>query len=118
MSTKLISKFEIIDHGIDHAQYFQGCGVSYTEYDECITGCGQDAKEAIEDALESMAQNGVETDEIEKSDEYKAIERAANKMPGYEPLVTVSAFVEKQGEEMTDDCELYYYLSIRYSVKE
>ena len=115
---KTLTQFEILDHGVDHAQYFQGCGVSYTKFDECVTGCGQDAKEAIEDALESMAQNDVNTDEIEKSDEYKAIDRADKKVPGYEPLLTVEKFVKNQGEEMADDCELYYYVSIRYSVKD
>ena len=114
-----ITAYEIINHGIEHAQYFQGCGVSFTRFDKCYTGCGTNPKEAFDDALDGIAQESIDTSEIFEKDElYKHITRAANKMPGYEPLLTVEQFVKNQGEEITDDCELYYYISIRYNTAE
>jgi hypothetical protein len=47
-------EFEIIDHGCDGEQYFQGCGVSFTRYTDVITGIGESAREAAEDALSQM----------------------------------------------------------------
>jgi hypothetical protein len=42
METKTqITEFEVIDHGIDGSQYFQGCGVAYTKFKYVVTGCGQ-----------------------------------------------------------------------------
>ncbi len=53
---KRIQSHEIIVHGVEHEQYFQGCGVSFTSYTDVATGIGNDAFEAFEDALESLAQ--------------------------------------------------------------
>jgi hypothetical protein len=102
---KKISEFEIRDHGIDHSQYFQGCGVSHTRFNHVVTGCGSNAKEAFEDALEQMAPDGVETDSIEKD------------CDGKFSLSTVEHFLQSRGEEMTEECELYYYVSIRWNVE-
>lgn len=38
-------QYQIINHGYENSQYFQGCGVSYTEFEHVQTGCGNDAKE-------------------------------------------------------------------------
>lgn len=48
-------KFEIINHGADH-QYFQGCGTTFTEFDYVVTGAGDDAVEAYEDAVDQVYQ--------------------------------------------------------------
>lgn len=50
---KKISKFDIQDHGIQAADYFQGAGSS--GYDAVYTGIGKSAKLAAEDALEQAA---------------------------------------------------------------
>ena len=42
----------------DHEQYWQGHGVAFTEYDECVTGCGETLREAFEDAVEQLAMDG------------------------------------------------------------
>ena len=55
-----ITDFEIILHGVEHEQYFQGCGTSFTRWDECSTGCGDSEAAALEDALEQMASIGHE----------------------------------------------------------
>lgn len=63
---KKITDFETIDHGVENAQSFQGCGVSHTDYDDCATGIGCSYREALEDALEQLASNGYEIpDELE-----------------------------------------------------
>ena len=51
-----ISDYELIDHGIDNSQYFQGCGTCFTSFDNVVTGCGDNFAEALEDALDSIAQ--------------------------------------------------------------
>lgn len=104
-----ITDYEIIDHGIDHSQYFQGCGVSYTRFENVVTGCGSSADEAWNDALEQMACNGADISGIESSEDNTHYTSDAAK------AADVESFVRSQGEEITDDCELYYYLSIRWN---
>lgn len=48
---KRILDYSITDHGVEHSQYFQGDGISFTEYTDCATGCGNSAWNALEDAL-------------------------------------------------------------------
>src|SRR5688500_3354046 len=57
---KKIVRYEIIDHGIEHEQYFQGCGISGTSYTDCATGIGDSFFEALEDAADQLAQQGFE----------------------------------------------------------
>lgn len=45
---------EVIDHGAEHCQYFQGCGVAFTRFNHVITGCGDTPREAFEDALDQL----------------------------------------------------------------
>lgn len=54
---KHVTEYEVIDHGFDAEQHFQGCGIAYTEYEDVATGIGDNAQEAFDDALESLAQN-------------------------------------------------------------
>jgi hypothetical protein len=61
---KHISKFEIINHGYDHSQYFQGCGVAFTDFDHVVTGCGMDAKEAYQDAVNQLAMSNYNMDKL------------------------------------------------------
>ena len=50
-----ITDWDIIDHGIENSQYFQGCGTAFTNYENVVTGTGDNPQEALEDALESIA---------------------------------------------------------------
>ncbi len=116
-TTHKIASFEIIDHGIDHCQYFQGCGTSYTEFDSAATGCGENALEAFDDALEQIAMSGsVDLSAIEASREYKTAR--TKKCQRF----TVEAFHRrngnmKRGQDYSDiENEHYYYLSIRYNL--
>jgi hypothetical protein len=64
---KAIEGHEVIVHGVEHSQYFQGCGVSFTPFEDVATGIGCDAAEAFDDALESLAQGDWE---VEGADEW------------------------------------------------
>lgn len=93
---KPIADFEIVDHGIEHEQYWQGCGVAFTKFDHVSTGAGWNPAEAIEDALEGLACCGWDCDGMD--------ERILAYL-GVEYLPT------EPTTEDREDC--YYYVSIR-----
>lgn len=62
---KAIESFEIVDHGITQPDYFQGCGTAFTDFDDVATGIGINPAEAIDDALESLAQKDWDVDGME-----------------------------------------------------
>jgi hypothetical protein len=94
-----ITKFELISHGFDHSQYFQGCGTSFTEFDHVQTGCGGSEKEAFEDALEQLCMNhsGVNTWDIE---------------------VEAGKLSQETPKDIPEDNEVYFYYSIRYNLED
>ncbi len=116
-----ITSFQVVDHGIEHEQYFQGCGVAFTEYDECVTGCGDNFAEALDDALESIAQDNIDVDALELEihrdedwmGEWPTTPSATSVFQKHNP----EAYDEDSDEWDMDGCELYYYVSIRYSVE-
>lgn len=96
---KDITNFQLLSHGFDHSQYFQGCGTSFTDYAHVVTGCGGSEKEAFEDALEQLCMqvSGVTTWEIESK---------AGKLS------------EETLKDIPEDNEVYFYYSIRYNLEE
>lgn len=106
-----ITDYEIINHGIDHSQYFQGCGVAYTQFDHVATGIGDNPAEAIDDCLELMAQ-GDECDGID----WEAFEK---RMLADEGLTEWPQSPSVSEDEEADDeaSEMYYHISIRYNVR-
>ena len=103
---KTITTYEIVDYGIYGDQYFQGHGVSFTEYEYCALGAGDNYTEALEDALEQAAMMGYK---IEFSDEDKAA--PASFSPSAQERHT-----QYCDEEDHSDCEsdLYYYVGLRW----
>lgn len=59
---KKISECQVLDHGFDHSQYFPGCGVSCTEFDDVSTGIGDTSAEALDDAIDGLAQRGYDVE--------------------------------------------------------
>ena len=108
---KTITGFEVIDHGIDGSQYFQGCGVAYTDFDHVVTGCGQNAREAWEDALEQLACDEWDVATVENSGDGQ--EYMSEKAEAFSVASYLAKQGEGDGESVPEDCELYYYLSIR-----
>jgi hypothetical protein len=97
--------YQIIDHGIDHEQYFQGCGIAFTPYDHVVTGIGETAQEAYDDALEQMAMMGHE--------HWIALPAPEERFPDTDASVE-SYLAYHQIEDHPDVCELHWYVSIRY----
>ena len=125
---KTITCFEIVDHGIDHAQYFQGCGLSRTKFTDCATGCGDNPREALDDALETLAQDGWDVSKVEASAEGVAYAKAV-KPSAFDEVHAQLEADNPQGNNESDadysariddllsdcDSELYYYVSVRVS---
>ena len=104
MTKTQVKEFQLIDHGIDHSQYFQGCGVSFTRYEFVSTGCGNNFQEAMDDCMESIAQNHYGLD-------MPAFEQAIKDELG----VTTASWPE--GDSVPEDSEeCYYYVSVRYNL--
>jgi hypothetical protein len=93
---KLIS-YEILDHGMDHSQYFQGCGTAYTDFTNVWTGAGNNAKEAYNDALDQA---------------YMDIGGIADKFPKRPAGIRSRPCVPVNSEDM------YFYVSIRARIQE
>lgn len=103
--TTKVTEFEVLDHGIDHAQYFQGCGVCFTRFENVSTGCGNNFQEAIDDALEQIACqfSGIDFPEFEQSIK----DKLGIKTVAWPDTVCVP-----------EDSEgLFYYVSIRFNVE-
>lgn len=99
---KTIVEFELCDHGISHEQYFQGCGLAFTSFEDIATGIGDNPAEAIDDALEQLACNGWETEGMEKR-----IMAEIGTSTGRDCLPVTPRVLRKHGDEA------HYYLSIR-----
>ena len=60
------TEFEIINHGIDHEQYFPGCGTAFSDFDVAITGVGYTSAEAYQDAVECCYQGDIDSKSLDK----------------------------------------------------
>lgn len=99
MITKILD-YEIINHGYDHAQYFQGCGAAFTSFDVCFTGAANNAKDAYIDALEQV---------------YSTYGDAADRLPKRPIGIRKSDHVP--AKLLQDDfSEFYWYVSIRLQI--
>lgn len=92
-----VVEFELVDHGITAPDYFQGCGTAFTEFEGVFTGIGMNPLEAIEDALELLAQSDWSADGMEA--------RLLDDL-GLESFPTVP-------EVPATSDDLYYHVSIR-----
>lgn len=110
-----IKAMRIVFHGYEHAQYFQGHGVSFTKYTHCATGVGQSNHEALSDALECLYL----PDGLEITD---AMVRECLADQGDPSMARLEASEEIDYRAMHEDCpsderehegcELYYHVSI------
>lgn len=95
-----LSEYEIIDHGMEHSQYFEGCGVYGTRFTHVWTGIGDSCKEAYNDALDQMFMDDREA--AEKMPKRPVGVRARPKVPAHWDdinwLVTIRARL-KEGKK-------------------
>lgn len=103
-------EFEVVDHGTEHAQYFQGAGVSFTKFTEIATGAGSSAREAGQDALEIFWQT---------ADKAKI---SVAQMEALEAQINALSEEEDAHEDCDVDlgaphetCEWNHYVSIRWT---
>ena len=114
---RTITDFELVDHGIEHSQYFQGCGTAFTSFEHCATGIGDNPAEALDDLLEMVAQSGdySDLDELEKR-----IRDEAGMIDWLHP--SVAELEEEENENPDDgdwDCsDTYYHLSLLWNDEE
>lgn len=114
---KTIGAIEVIDHGIEHSQYFQGCGTSFTRFENVVTGIGDNFAEAIDDCLESIAQQGYDVDALEQLIKWEFNVDTLPTSP------SVSALSETGDDDAPDDdapdySEHHYHVSIRWNEAE
>lgn len=103
-----VDTFQLLDHGEDGSQYFPGCGTAFTEYAECVTGIGDTAREALEDALESAAQNDARFSAAQEAEMLSGLSNPDK-----------SAFESLDHSECDEDHsndDWHHYVSIRYSL--
>ena len=121
-TVRSITSYQLLDHGIDGAQYFPGCGVYGTDYDYVVTGNGDTPIEAINDALESMAQSeecyDVDLDAFERQ---MLADESLTRWPGTPSAIENARRMngqmsDEEWEQESDECDVYYYVSIRYCV--
>lgn len=113
---KTIGEFELIDHGIEHSQYFQGCGVAYTQWNNVVTGIGPEPGLAIEDCLEQIAcgEGGWDIDDLEE----RIIEQEGWDQEGWDKFPDKpSVCGECEGADLDECqvCEMHYFVSIRWN---
>ncbi|MHB9081678.1 MAG: hypothetical protein ACYC3X_29780 [Pirellulaceae bacterium] len=108
-----IADFEVIRHGIDHSDYFQGCGTAFTRFSEVATGIGNDEREALDNCLEFIAQSHrLEPGAIDRlTDEILTCET-------FDDEYTVDDYLRGEGFDPQEDEDLpYFFLSIRYNLE-
>ena len=100
---KTIEGYEIIYHGIEYSDYFQGCGVAYTEFTDVATGIGNSEQEAIGDAMDQLAQKDWETS---SSDLQNAYDEA-------DPTDIISPIIDGFSDDDEDYDQPWVHVSIR-----
>jgi hypothetical protein len=62
---KAVEEYSVSNHGVMQSSYWQGAGTTFTQWDEAFTGIGSNPHEALEDAINSAAQDGWDVRTIE-----------------------------------------------------
>lgn len=101
---KTIQEYEIIDHGVEHTDYFQGCGVAFTRFEECFTGIGWTFREALQNAVDDAAVAGYSIPEA-LEDEIKRADDTSKR------INAVKNSISPDGN--ADTCDVFHHVSIR-----
>lgn len=87
----------------DHNQYFQGHGIAFTDWDACATGCGETLNEAIEDALEQLAEQDITISHAQEQEIRDQIRGELKQGYGLETTI-VDAQCPERGEHALCTC--------------
>lgn len=103
---KKIGEFELIDHGIEGSQYFQGCGTAFSKFEHVTTGVGDNPAEAINDLLEMVAQHegNFDVSDLEKRIcEQEGIDKIPEKPSAYQQLLDNNGLAGFDEDEEPDE---------------
>jgi hypothetical protein len=103
-----IASFEVHDLGEDGSQYFPGDTATFSEFEHAQTGVGDTAREALEDALESLAQADIEVTAAQEAEMRACLDNPDK-----------SAFESLDHSECNEDHDgddWNHYVSIRYTL--
>lgn len=135
---KYVRSYRIVDHGLTHSDYFQGHGVGFTQWQDCATGAGDDAYEALDDAIEQLVYSGWDFSKVEaeieaeknswdrlKVNQYSvrtwlddAQKEIKNRLKGDEPDRELTPEEEDEASnELAHTNSPYYYVSLDVSQK-
>lgn len=95
-----MNRFEIINHGYENSQYFQGQGAAFTGFENVVTGCSYSAHGAYEDAVDSVAQSLTDA-------EFKAL--GLPDVPEFDDDVIPDVYMHD------DESDVYWYVSILWN---
>jgi hypothetical protein len=115
MSQRKIAEFQVYDLGIEHSQYFQGFGVAFTPYSECCYGIGDNPAEALDDALEQVAQMGFDADKL--AERIKQVEGEPRTTPSVAEFAESDRGDDEESAEGGYD-ECHYHIGIRWNPAE
>lgn len=107
---KTIGAFEIIDHGVDGEQYFPGCGVAFTDFEDCFTGIGETAVSALGDALEHIGTSDWDVASLESRPDFRAQADTLSPVSRIDPCEECAADPNHADRH---DNEVHHYVSIR-----
>lgn len=103
-------RYKIEYLGIELTDYFQGYGTAFTPYDYAVVGCGETMLEALDDAMESLAQcEGTEPvlEAIDADPEYHAKVHELSKTKSH-----------KHNGPWPINCDCLYWYGVLYSLDE
>lgn len=110
-----IKEHKLMDHGIEHCQYFQGYGIIFTGFGYMSMGAGGSINEAIADAIDQIATAGYDVENL-----IDAIEQEIAHLPTEQRSRSVctwlncdQADIDEDRRTLCESCERYYYMSIR-----
>ena len=107
-----ITDYEIVDHGPEHEQYFQGSGVAFTRYSDHVLGAGDSPHDAADEALEALAQCGLLDDE---NPVVCRLLMECSALPKESEIPLVEG--DEPGEVDVPHPDWRHYVSIRYNVE-
>jgi hypothetical protein len=118
--SKKVTDWQLVNHGVDGSQHFPGCGTAYTGYTHVATGCGDNPAEALDDALDMIAQGeeNVDTEDLlaQILSAEGLTEFPEKPSAGEEFLMNTDWQEGETEDDIMADCDNYYYLSIRYNL--
>jgi len=100
---KAIYDHSVHDHGIMYSDYFPGVSTVHTRWDDVYTGTGENAHEALDEALDDAAQDGWDVRSIKNEFDPESPDNVQNSIRANNP--------DMEDDDDTPD-GVYYYVSI------